>query len=456
MTIKIVDAPMGTGKTEAAINYMDNAPDDFRFIYVTPNLSETERIQQSCRKREFYIPDTNNASGTKSQSLESLVFNNRDVAISHELFVNHLTDRALTYITERHYTLIIDEVVDVVRQEKLTKDEIDELDGIGKDGKFNEQFKLIEQDENGIVRWVGKKNYDGNARKWKEKIDTGNIQRINDTMFFWVTPIMKFNAFKDIYVLTYLFDSSGLKKYYEMWKCHCENIYVKNEKGIYSFTDTEVRYSFERDIKPLIYIIDGKCNDIGEDYTALSKTWFSQKQNKDLRKQLGKIVNNIFSNKLKVRSDQVIWTVFSDFSGIINKDDKPGEIIRKNKYTIGLKGYKNGFLSSNCKATNKYKDRHVVAYLINKFYDVSLKEYFRSKGIKVDEDEYALSEMIQFIWRSAIREGQPILVYIPSKRMRELLIKRLSLDENRNLVNYKSLSKDVFRAINKRKKYYYA
>ena len=42
-------------------------------------------------------------------------------------------------------------------------------------------------------------------------------------------------------------------------------------------------------------------------------------------------------------------------------------------------------------------------------------------GIAVDGDGYALSEMLQFIWRSAIRDGKEIWVYIPSIRMRSLL-----------------------------------
>ena len=36
---------MGTGKTEAAIHYMNTASDDMKFIYVTPNNTETERIK---------------------------------------------------------------------------------------------------------------------------------------------------------------------------------------------------------------------------------------------------------------------------------------------------------------------------------------------------------------------------------------------------------------------------
>lgn len=50
-----------------------------------------------------------------------------------------------------------------------------------------------------------------------------------------------------------------------------------------------------------------------------------------------------------------------------------------------------------------------------------VKNFFLQHGVTVDEDGYALSEMLQFIWRSAIRNGEEIWVYIPSIRMRNLL-----------------------------------
>ena len=50
-----------------------------------------------------------------------------------------------------------------------------------------------------------------------------------------------------------------------------------------------------------------------------------------------------------------------------------------------------------------------------------IKKFFEVHDIEVNEDGYALSEMLQFIWRSAIRCGNEIWVYIPSSRMRELL-----------------------------------
>ena len=50
-----------------------------------------------------------------------------------------------------------------------------------------------------------------------------------------------------------------------------------------------------------------------------------------------------------------------------------------------------------------------------------VEHYFNQHGFSIDVNKYALSEMIQWIWRSAIRDGEDIYIYIPSKRMREVL-----------------------------------
>ncbi|GED72543.1 hypothetical protein BRE01_62450 [Brevibacillus reuszeri] len=52
--------------------------------------------------------------------------------------------------------------------------------------------------------------------------------------------------------------------------------------------------------------------------------------------------------------------------------------------------------------------------------------FFHDKGVKVNEDLFATSEMLQWLWRSAIREGREITLYIPSSRMRRLLINWLN------------------------------
>ena len=71
-----------------------------------------------------------------------------------------------------------------------------------------------------------------------------------------------------------------------------------------------------------------------------------------------------------------------------------------------------------------------MAYIANRYMDPVIKNFFVQHNIDVDEDGYALSEMLQFIWRSAIRQGKEIWIYIPSIRMRTLLIDWINNESN--------------------------
>ncbi|MEG2922077.1 MAG: hypothetical protein RR856_13665, partial [Acinetobacter sp.] len=83
--------------------------------------------------------------------------------------------------------------------------------------------------------------------------------------------------------------------------------------------------------------------------------------------------------------------------------------------------YKDEWLAFNTKATNEYRDRSNLAYLLNLFPNPMVVKASAMKGFPVKEDIFALSEMVQWVWRSAIREGNPINIYVPSSRMRDLL-----------------------------------
>ena len=66
-----------------------------------------------------------------------------------------------------------------------------------------------------------------------------------------------------------------------------------------------------------------------------------------------------------------------------------------------------------------------LCYLWNGYYSPVVKDFFIEKGVNIDEDEWALSELVQWMFRSCVREIKPINMYIPSSRMRNLLIKWL-------------------------------
>ena len=134
--------------------------------------------------------------------------------------------------------------------------------------------------------------------------------------------------------------------------------------------------------------------------------------------QLKKNLNNYFRNILEAKSDTIMWTSFKDYQSKLR-----GKGYSKEFKTEQLKEIDNayGFLACNARATNKYAGCYNLAYCVNIYLHPAISQFFYQKGIKVDEDLYGLSEMIQWIWRSRIRNGEKINIYVPSIRMRTLL-----------------------------------
>jgi hypothetical protein len=146
---------------------------------------------------------------------------------------------------------------------------------------------------------------------------------------------------------------------------------------------------------------------------ALSATWFKNPDNAEYISQLKKNLLNWFTNTTGARVDVKMWNAF-----------KKG---KRGNSDLNGKGYSRSFVACNCRATNDLSDRYVLAYCVNRFAHPTLKHFFSKYNISVNDDMFALAEFVQWIWRSRIRNGEPIEIYIPSKRMRNLLKKWLGL-----------------------------
>lgn len=103
---------------------------------------------------------------------------------------------------------------------------------------------------------------------------------------------------------------------------------------------------------------------------------------------------------------------------------------RNNYYWTSYKGFedsltdlhlsKKKWIPCNQKATDNYASCIAVGYLINRFPNVSLDHFLKRRGIKVNQKEIALSEFIQFLWRSNIRvkdSKEKIFAFVPSKQL---------------------------------------
>ena len=81
---------------------------------------------------------------------------------------------------------------------------------------------------------------------------------------------------------------------------------------------------------------------------------------------------------------------------------------------------KSTYIPCNARASEDYKNKVVMIHAYNRYPLVSISNYLKAKGIPFSPEVFALNELLQWLWRSAIRDNQPITVSILSDRMRNL------------------------------------
>lgn len=411
--VRVCDMIMGAGKTSAAITQMLE-DEDSHYIYITPYLDEVARVKTACSDRDFYEPTDDN--GRKIDDLHRLLEAKRNIVSTHALFKAY-TEETMQLIRDGGYKLIMDEVADVVQKIDVHKDDINMMLGQG----------LIQVDELGCVQWVDDV-YDGRfSGDFKGMCMTGHVFLYGEYLMLWTFPVGVFAAFREVTVLTYLFDAQIQKYYFDLHGIATKKIGTVKVNGVYRFTDTVRVPDYVATLREKVHVLDNKkMNSIGEGQFDLSVAWYersSATRGKPKIEQLRKNVYNFYRNISKTPSARNLWTTYKNYEDALSG-----------------KGYSKGFLAFNARATNEYRDRTHLAYCVNAFYNPFMKSYFQSNDIAVEEDKWALSEMIQWVWRSAIRDGRDIWLYIPSVRMRTLLLDWL--DEQVEMVERQKVSLD--------------
>lgn len=396
---------MGAGKSQAAIEYINNLSPGERVVYTAIYNDEAERIQKGCpRAKMFFAECEDHSNKTKWPLIEQAIRYGRNVACTHQALPFFSPD-TLAYIAAQNYTLIIDESYDVIRPVS------------GRDRKaFQFLFDcgcLDIDEETGQVSFV--KNFDTSVlvafsnNNMVNLIPYGNIFYSNKELVFWTFPVNVLNAFKRVVVMSYMLDAQPMHYYLLCNKFQINKLGVhKFEDGHYEFCRPDDSDGFPFDPRDMIEILQrDKINSIGERRTALSVSWCARTAKEDDKggvDQLGRNVWNVFKNIYRCKPTDFVWTCFSKYR---DRFDRRGIITR--------------YVSFNQRASNKYSNAHYLAYAVNVFNQPNCYNYFKARGLEMDMDRWALSVMIQWIWRSAIRNGEKIYIYLPSKRMRDLL-----------------------------------
>lgn len=384
----VCDSICGSGKTTAAINYMREHSEK-KFLYITPFLTEVERI---CNKCGFVSP----SGGSKQRSLQRLIRSGQNISSTHSLFLK-ATPETIQLIKESHYTLVLDEVADVVQIIEYCRNDIEDMIRLG----------YVNVGGDGKLKWLDE-NYpaDGVYAKYKLHIERGSAMWLGqEELFVWFLSDELFRSFDDCIVMTYMFEAQIQKAYFDMMGIEYTYIGTRYDerKSTFVFCPFEERMSIEHEYVPHIHILENsKLNDIGNGKYDLSKSWFNNSSSPTGK--LKKNIYNVFRNVWGCTSKETLWTTFKSCKG----------------YLTG-KGYASGFVQSHAKATNDYADRDHLAYGLNMFLPVGIQMFLNKNGVQTDNDGYALTEMLQWIFRSAIRNKQDIWIYMPSSRMRGLL-----------------------------------
>ena len=443
--IKVIDAPCGAGKTSWAIQEMKRN-EETSYVYCTPFLNEIKRIKDGTadaddrwrfKEPEYYIlVDDDIVNCYKIDSFNHMLACGEDIAVTHTTFLN-ATRETIENIQQGEYTLILDEALEAVQEfneiqevstnveQKLSPRDIENLISDG-------HIKI--DDVTKRVSWVGP-TWDGGKFSVLERMaKSGRVFYVNQRVMICIYPPEIFKVFKNVYVMTYMFGGSQLKAYFDLFNIEYEMCGVeKSQDNEYQLCEYNIEsdFSFRDHCSELIKFIGESTYNGGN----LSKTWYQNAGEDKLSILKGKLRYNL-TKQMKAKAPEIMWTCPKDYQSKLSgrgytefltfvkdeksnsSDDENGEGNSKD----GLQKIKvSCFVPCNARATNDYSDRWALAYCCNMYPRPVITDFFATQGITLERDVYALSSLIQWIFRSRIRDGQPITIYLPSKRTRGLL-----------------------------------
>ena len=416
---KLVDSPMGSGKTTAAINYINSMEKYYsqdsnnRVIVCVPYI---EQIERWCKNTKLKSPK----KGIKLDQLKKFIANGENIVISHALF-NMFDKEIIELLThgKYKYDLFHDE------QPQLFRGVI----GGDRSGDFNDsildnlgQFDLLNLINSGILvkeqdKFIWNEQSLYNSEKKGVFNPLKSMCSVVDLYYYGTNKFDKscpaclilftkpeiFNAFNNVWILSYMLKNSIVDCYFTLYSISDFEYYHIED---YQFKEG-YKFEYPQGLNRIL-LHQGKYN---LDY-GFSKNWYYQNGKDEVLHDIGKCCYNYLRfafGKSSWKSSDYIWTTFSGYEVGIAKGNKNFSKTR--------------FVPCNTKATNEYKGATAAIYLCNRYPNVMLQGFFNAKGINFDEKLFALSELLQFIFRTNIREVESeklINVLVPNKRMREL------------------------------------
>jgi hypothetical protein len=428
--VEFVDALMGRGKTTEAIRYVEDQirtdPQACWMLCCGP-ISEVEDRPKADKSMEGHWHEPDDKRGNKEDSLVMLLQdpNVRLIALTHKLWKQATTNPVvLHYISKRRFSILFDEVPDNL-VEPYTGIRLGDFQRAHQKGEL-----AIHADQFGRVEWL-----DDTINQIEDPMHLDALVRDHKRLRAFVNGKQYnvldmpheggFRAFRRVIVTTYLAPRTAFTAYLDMlgipWG-QCTDI------------EPELKMSKAK-IRSLI-TLESKYDEQFVDW-KLDSTWYKKATSKQLN-AIGNVIRNMGDRHcmgdptrlaFTAKKKRVALTQTSPgikakgYTSFIHKQGKP-------RTDSNIDTDASCFIRCNAKASNQYRHKDVLVYAYNRFPLEPVRRFFHGYGLEFDPEHFALTEMLQWVWRSAIRDGKPIRLAILSSRMRELFKEWLATDDS--------------------------
>lgn len=442
--ITFIDRPCGTGKTTALIKELSEWSENIHLpvIVVTPRLSEVKRIINGAPTANIAQPGDENGNTTKTNSVEGLLAAGRNIACTHALYVK-LRSLAQEGKLSGHRMVIDECPTPIELAPTISKSDFrNEVEAKG---------LATVDDATGLVTptdlWMEQAALGGKKAFAKQYV-LAAMGRLLVTpqrdLLMMAIPIEMLLAPVSLTVLTYLSEGSYLAAYldklgvdYTIKKWGEEADWIQKQKELITVEALSL---------PRIKV---KSNQHGFRYSTMSLS-FSGQTKKATEEALSKLGNKLMNMHKKgaplrdipkenvmVTSAGAAWFKdgtdangrqacgpLSKGSGLLGKwehNDETATWTVKDGWT---------WVSNLTRGVNDHIHCSHAVYLFDQHPNPILCKFLGKRSPEWGKT-FAITEFVQWVYRSRVRLGEPITVYFPSERMREIVIEWLnSADEH--------------------------
>jgi hypothetical protein len=370
-----------------------------QYLVVVPTLDEIRRVQEASSV-PFVQPETSRVHKTKREHLEALLCEGANIATTHALYMDVAVLAREGLLDD--YEIIIDEVLDVCAK-------VD-----GKSPRSFERFYLGCQ-----YAIVGSDGRVSSTPKWDAEVDAvadtldvrlhrmakaGMLYYIDNTFFMWALPRELLSAGRSFTVYTYLAEGSMLLPY-------LRKLGVPYDHDVDPVIDAE----FRRKARNLIEI-----RDIPK-LKRVSLSYSGQKASTAKAKTVASALRSIRRGALgDIPLENTLVTCVKD--NWYRKGDDDAEKRKAGPFAANSKMFEGvNWIANTTRGTNNYAHCSHLIYLYDQNMNPYIRRWLGLVGDPSAQDRYALTELIQWVYRSRARRGKPIVLYLPSARMRGLL-----------------------------------